>query len=151
MRATAIQGFVRRLLTHEAAGRQDEDALLAAVERISDKLRVHLSNRIGQEGVRTLLARALTLTTTQFPRLSTARVEADGSLAGLRGAISPGSHEPGDKEPQRETIEGAVAFVAHFLALLVTFIGADLTLRILSVVWPELTFDDATGWETETP
>ena len=44
-----------------------------------------------------------------------------------------------------------MALLAHFLGLLITFIGEDLTLRILSTVWPELDWDDTTGWENETP
>lgn len=143
MRATAIMGLVRRLLTHEAAGGQEQEALIEATERASDKLRAHLSKRIGQEGFRTLLARALTLTTTNFPHLSAVRVGADGSLVGLRGAMSR------VQETQGATVEGAVALVAQFLALLISFIGEDLTLRLLSAVWSELALDEATGGENE--
>lgn len=151
MRANAILGLVRRLLTHEAAGNQDQEALIKAAERASDKLRAHLSNRIGQEGFRTLLARALSLTTPQFPHLSAVRVGADGSLVGLRGAAGRGSGEVQDSETQKAVVEGAVALVAHLLALLVTFIGEDLTLRLISAVWPDLGLDDAPGGENERP
>ncbi len=143
MRANAILGLVRRLLTLEAAEGRDQESLIEAAERASDKLRAHLSKRIGQEGFRTLLARALTLTTTNFPHLSAVRVGADGSLVGLRKAMSRVQETPGD------TVEGAVALVAQFLALLISFIGEDLTLRLLSAVWSELALDEATGGENE--
>lgn len=140
--------LVRRLLAHEAAESQDQDSLIEAAERVSEELRVHLSKRIGQEGFRTILARSLALTTAQFPHLSAVGVGADGTLIGLRGAISH-AQEAQDKEAQGVTIEGAVALVAQLLALLISFIGEDLTLRLLSAVQPEFAWDDVTGRENE--
>lgn len=149
MRANAIMDLVRRLLTLEAAGSRDQEALIDAAERASDKLRAHLVKRIGQEGFRTLLARALTLTTAQHPRLSAVRVGSDGALVGLRAAVSRGSEEARDDEALGGTLEGAMALVAQLLALLITFIGEDLTLRLLNTVWPELAPRDLTDQETE--
>lgn len=156
MRATAIMGLVRRLLTLEAAEIQDQESVIGAAERVSDKMRAHLSKRIGQEGFRTLLARALTLTTALFPHLSAVRVGENGSLVGLRRAAGIGLHKTPDDVTQQDAVEGAVALVAQLLALLITFIGEDLTLRILSTVSPglaipELASDDATGGEDERP
>ena len=148
MRTIAMLDLVRRLLAHEAAESQDQDSLIEAAERVSEELRVHLSKRIGQEGFRTILARSLALTTAQFPHLSAVRVGADGTLIGLRGAISH-AQEAQDKEAQGVTIEGAVALVAQLLALLISFIGEDLTLRLLSAVQPEFAWDDVTRWENE--
>lgn len=148
MRTIAMLDLVRRLLAHEAAESQDQDSLIEAAERVSEELRVHLSKRIGQEGFRTILARSLALTTAQFPHLSAVRVGADGTLIGLRGAISH-AQEAQDKEAQGVTIEGAVALVAQLLALLISFIGEDLTLRLLSAVQPEFAWDDVTGRENE--
>ncbi len=159
MRAIAIMGLVRRLLTLEAAESQDQDSVIGAAERVSDKLRAHLSKRIGQEGFRTLLARALTLTTAQFPHLSAVQVGADGSLTGLRRAAGAGLQKPPDNVTQQDAVEGAVALLAHLLGLLISFIGEDLTLRLLSTVSsglaiPELNSldsSDATGGENERP
>ena len=148
IRTIAMLDLVRRLLAHEAAESQDQDSLIEAAERVSEELRVHLSKRIGQEGFRTILARSLALTTAQFPHLSAVRVGADGILIGLRGAISH-AQEAQDKEAQGVTIEGAVALVAQLLALLISFIGEDLTLRLLSAVQPEFAWDDVTGRENE--
>jgi len=156
MRATAIMGLVRRLLTLEAAKSQDQESVIGAAERVSDNLRVHLAKRIGQEGFRTLLTRALTLTTVQFPHLSAVRVGEDGSLVGLRRAAGISLHKTPDDVTQQDAVEGAVALVAQFLALLISFIGEDLTLRILSTVSPglaipELASDEATSGENERP
>jgi len=155
MRAITRVALVRRLLTLEAVGSQDQEALVAAAERVLDRLRAHLSQRIGQEGFRTLLARALTLTTPRFPRLKAVRVEADGSLSGLRRAADAGPQEAQDDVTPQEAVEGTTALAAHLIELLITFIGEDLTLRILSTVSPTLSLpaasDDAAGWENERP
>ena len=148
MRTIAMLDLVRRLLIHEAAESQDQDSLIEAAERVSEELRAHLSKRIGQEGFRMILARSLVLTTAQFPHLSAVRVGADGTLIGLRGAISH-AQEAQDKEAQGVTIEGAVALVAQLLALLISFIGERLTLRLLSAVQPKFAWDDVTGRENE--
>ena len=79
-----------------------------------------------------LLARALAVATTRFPYLSAVRVGADGSLAGLR--VAAGAHS-------QAASEGAVAIMANLLGLLITFIGEDLTLRLLSTAWPGLDSD----------
>lgn len=150
MRATDIQSLVRRLLTLEAAESQDQTSVIEAAERVADKLRRHLSSRIGQEGFRTLLARALALTSVQFPHLSVVRVEANGSLAGLRQTV-PQPPENGNSETSADAAAGAEALLAHLLGLLVTFIGEDLTRRILSVLWPEIASDDSTDGEKERP
>lgn len=159
MRANTILGLVRRLLTLEAAESQDQEAVIGAAERVSEKLRAHLSKRIGHEGFRTLLARALTLTIAQFPSMNAVQVSSDGSLVGLRVAAGHGLQKaPSDVTQQdaQDAVEGAVALVAHLLALLFNFIGEDLTLRILSTVspglaLPGLAWGDATGGEDGRP
>lgn len=181
MRATAILELVRQLLTQEAAESQAPASptrpspgqadvaeapapLIEAAERASDKLRVHLSKRIGQEGFRVLLARALSLTTTVFPYLSAVRVGADGALVGLRVALGRGSQEARDNgtrndetrnngtrdhRTQEDTAEAATALIAQFLGLLIAFIGEDLTLRMLDAVWPGLASSGASGLESD--
>ena len=121
----------------EAAESEGQESLLTAAERVLDKLGTHLSKRIGQEGFRTLLARALALTKAPFPSFRTVRVEENGSLTGLREAA--------------EVSEGAAALLVRFLELLVTFIGEDLTLQMLGAVWPELDKDGAADEESERP
>lgn len=177
MRAIAIMGLVQRLLANEASEHQaqealtqerealnltaEQEALSLAAERAADKLRLHLSKRIGQEGIRTLLARALSITTLVYPQLSAVRVEANGSLVGLREAIDDGSQESEHRKTRNSkeldnATDGAVALIANLLGLLIAFIGEDLTLRMLSTVWPELALpeldlDDLAFRENETP
>lgn len=149
MRVTAMLELARRLLVHEAGEGQDQESSMGAAERVLDKLRLHLSKRIGQEGFRTLLARALTLTTARFPQLGAIRVGTDGSLVGLPVVAGSGSQETLDNIEtlgsitQEDFVEGAIALVSQLLELLATFIGGDITLRILTAVWPETTQVDA--------
>ena len=130
MRVPVILNLVQRLLIieaaqiREAAEDQGQDALVAAAERVLEKFREHLSRKIGTEGFRTLLARALTLSKARFPQLNTVTVSAGGTLGGLREA------------------EAAAALVAQLLELLTTFIGEDLTWRIVTIVWPDFVRDD---------
>jgi len=139
MRAIAIRGIVRRVLTLEAAENQGCVSVIGAAERVADKLRLHLSKRIGQEGFRTLLARALTLTTAQFSHLSAVRIAENGSLLGLHDNVTPQANiTPQANVTQQDRVESAVALIAHLLELLFTCIGEDLTLRILCIVTPGL-------------
>jgi hypothetical protein len=160
MSATDLEGLVRRLLTHEAAGNREHGSRIDAADRTLDGLCVHLSKRIGQEGFQTLLARAVTLTNARFPRLGPVRVEPDGSLSGLHEA--EGSWDGGDGGSREETAAGAAALIECLLGLLITFIGEDLTLRMLGAVWPglaerpedasaEQSSDDVTGPENGNP
>lgn len=127
--------IVRHLLALEAAEGESQEPPLDAAERVSVKMRVYLSKRIGQEGFRTLFARALALTKTLFPSLQAVQIEENGSLAGLRG--------------DAESSEAAVALLACLLGLLVTFIGKDLTLQMLGAVWPEAGIGGAADEESK--
>lgn len=133
MQPIAMRGLVRRLLTQEAVEGQEaaegQEALTLSAVRVLAKLRVLLSARIGQEGFRTLLSRALALAAARHPHLGAVRVEAAGGLAGLAEAQGA--------DPQATT-DGAEALVTHLLDLLVTFIGEDLTTRLLETAWPGL-------------
>lgn len=135
MRDAAVPGLVQRLLAHEAEQslnqQNEQQEGVEAVHRVCEKLRVHLSTRIGRDGFRTLLARALKLATAQFPDLNTVRVAPDGTIEGLR--------EAGNKDASSKpgvAAEGVVTILTHLLELLVAFIGDDLTRRILSTIWP---------------
>jgi len=142
MRAIMIAGIVRRVLTLEAAETQGHVSVVGAAGRVADKLHLHLSKRIGQERFRTLLARALTLTTAQFPHLSAVQITENGSLLGLHGVTGTDSPERQDNVTPQDRVEAAVALIAHLLELLFTCIGEDLTLRILCTVTPGLDLNE---------
>ena len=143
MRVLVILNLVQRLLlveaaeTRVAAEDQEGELLIETAERILDKLRGHLSRKIGAEGFRTLLARSLTLTKAQYPYLSEVKVAADGSLSGLREAAESVKAADAAQEGEAQSVsaEGTAALVAQLLELLITFIGEELTRRIVSTIW----------------
>lgn len=161
--SSAIRDLVLHLLTHESGERQagGPESLVEAAERVCEKLRAHLSRRVGQDGFRTLLARALTLAAAQFPHLHAVRIGAGGAMEGLHGTKVPDVPGAGTNQAQgqarqgesaeEETVEGVVSLLAHLFGLLVTFIGGDLMLRMLRTVWPTLHPDNTLGKSGDAP
>jgi len=128
----AFRDLALRLCVHEAARAHRPGGANAAV-RVCEELRVRLSKLMGVVGFSSLLSRALALARAEVPSLEAVRVRGDGSLDGF------------DPAPQDEASECAnqdLVLVAHLLALLVTFIGAPLTLRLLRDAWPEAPIDE---------
>lgn len=82
---------------------------------------------MGVAGFRSLLSRALSLASDEVRWLKAVHVNAYGSLEGLdEGQLS-----------DAEIAEGEAVLVAQLIGLLVTFIGATLTLQLLQQAWPE--------------
>jgi len=95
----------------------------------SNKLRPHLATLMGNGGFQALLSRALVLTNGEISWLRDIQVNADGTLEGLEaihGRLDPA-----------QFLEGRVVLLAHLLGLLVSFIGPDLTARIVGDIWPK--------------
>jgi hypothetical protein len=133
-RATpTLKRFASRLLDYEWS----TDKLPAEVPvafRVCEKLRVPLGTLMGTGGFRALLRRGLVLAQAEVPWLETVQVKTDGSLEGLREAETKLSRD--------DIREGEVILVAHFVGLLVTFIGEAMMLNLVGSVWPEVPFGD---------
>jgi len=125
-----LKQFARRLLDHAAGPGQSAGTQETPAFRVCEKLRGPLGKLMGVGGFRSLLARSLALAGAEVPWLGTLQIKADGSLEGL--------NESEVKLDWSATAEGEVVLVAQLLGLLVTFIGAGLTQRLLHDVWPEL-------------
>ena len=89
---------------------------------------------MGVAGIRALFSRAVVLGSEDVRWLGALHVKADGSLEGL--------DEMEADLAQNEIASGEVVLVAELLGLLVTFIGASLTLRFIQDSWPNEAFDD---------
>ena len=126
--------LAERLLTYEAVAGENSEPTQSAAFRVCAKLRRPLITLTGVAGFRSLLSRALTLARAEAPSLSVVQVAADGSLEGLDELASQT-----DKEQARD--EGAI-LIAQLLGLLLTFIGDDLTLRLVQDEWPAAAVDD---------
>src|SRR5688500_14017195 len=119
----ATRDMARRLLAYEAAHPHRPDGEANSAVRVLEQLRGRLTKLMGAVGFSTLLSRALSLAKDEVPSLEAVQVRADGSLEGF------------DRDGQgqdAETITNRdVVLVAHLLGLLVTFVGAPLTMRLL--------------------
>ena len=92
-----------------------------AAAAVCNKLRRLLTKILGSNGFFTLLRRALTLAKAHRPELSVVEVKSDGTL-----------EHADDLDRSAE-----IALVSQLLDLLVTFVGAAVTLRILQDAWPD--------------
>jgi hypothetical protein len=118
--------IARQLLAYESVERGSSVDGLAAVQ-VCDRLRQPLSILMGPAAFRSLLGRALTLAKRNAGNLEDVKVKDNGLLEGLN-----------------EGVNGAgLVIVASLVALLMTFIGQPITLRLLHDVWPTLTNDDS--------
>jgi len=125
--ASPLQNFARRLLALEASVGKTRESEGSAAFRVCEKLRQALSTFAGTAGFRSLLSRALALAGDEFHWLKAIHVGADGSLEGLDEV----------QLTDAEIAEGEAVLVAQLIGLLVTFIGATLTLQLLRQAWPE--------------
>lgn len=129
-----MRNFARRLIDCEAGETKSSGTQIPAAFRSCEKLRLHLATFMGNTGFHTLLARALTLAAAEVPWLRAVRVKAGGPLEGLealQAEIAPD-----------EFVEGGAVLLAQLLGLLVTFIGENLTLRLVREIWPKVPLDD---------
>jgi len=124
----------RRLVVHETAATKSAGAQKSAAFRVCEKLRQPLSRLSGVAGFRSLLSRALALANDEACWMKAIHVKADGSLEGLEQAQAQLS--------ETEIAEGEVVLIAQLIGLLVTFIGEELTLRLVQESWPDAPFDD---------
>jgi hypothetical protein len=106
--------------------------LVKAAERALLELGAHLSQLVGSEGYRALLARALQVAATDYPFLASVEPAANppGRLVGLPRRAQ--------RRPPREVHLALAVTLTNLIRVLSTFIGDDLTLRLLSDVWPRL-------------
>jgi hypothetical protein len=118
------------LLTHETGEHRASIALADAMERVCDKLRLHLVKLMGLDGFTLLLVRALTFAQSDFPWLEEVQTQQDGSLRGLNTSIE--TQEPA------EAVAGLTNLLSHFIGLLMNFIGEGLTRHLLQGAWPEI-------------
>ena len=128
--APRLKQFARRLLAYEVAPTQPTDIKDSAAFRVCEKLCGPLGKLMGVGGFRSLFSRALVLAGEEVPWLRGLQITADGSLEGLR--------ELEVKLDWPATAEGEIVLVAQLLGLLVTFIGAGLTVRLMHDIWPKL-------------
>ena len=128
--SSEIQGLAQRLVAFEAVHDNSSDVNVDVALQVIEELRIHLIRLAGVDGFRSLLFRALTLAKAEVPSLNMVHVRPDGSLEGYEGIEQSGT-----------SAQAGTVLVAHLLELLVTFIGAPLTLRLVRDKWPDASMD----------
>jgi len=130
-----LSDFARRVLRHEAESAGHADEPVAGFERVCRALHVKLAPLISSAGYHTVLARALRLAARDFPFLTGVSISSNGdcALSGLPAAFD--TRDPG------EVANALAAALAHFIWLLVIFIGENLGLRKVHEAWPEVPLD----------
>ena len=130
-----MRDLAERLLAEEEAAATSSPGVPVSF-RVCEKLRQPLTMLAGTAGFRSLLWRALALARRESPALDAIQLTADGSLADCE-----------DLNRDTRDAEGEMLLIANLLALLFTFIGETLTLRLLYDVWPDASFDSSTAEE----
>lgn len=129
-----VKALASRLIAYEAGTAKSTDAEKTASFRVCEKLRRPLSRLAGVAGFLSLLSRALALASGEVRWLKAIHINADGSMEGLDEAQA--------QLPQDKIAEGEIVLVAQLIGLLVTFIGKELTVRLVQEAWPDAAFDD---------
>ena len=118
--------YAERLIADEmsrnATSKSNPTAAFVVIETLSP----HFGALMGAAGFRALLSRALVLANAEVAWLRELHVKADGSFEGL--------NELETQANPKEIAAGGIVLLARLLGLLVTFIGEDLTLQLLSNV-----------------
>lgn len=129
----STRNLARRLLAVEAASKGAAGAPAHEAVRVCEKLRISLTRFAGPDGFTSLLRRALALARADVPALQTVNLRSDGSLEGLEALVA---------DVTKGGSDAAVAIVAHLLGLLITFIGAPLTMRLVGEALPDALLDE---------
>ncbi len=124
----AIRDLAGRLLAASQAGSESHGHDAAVV---IEKLRIAVTRVAGAEGFTSLLRRALVLASRDMPSLHSVKLGAHGRLEGIEDLAAGGAGGARTRD------EAAVTIAAHFLGLLITFIGEALTLNLVRDAWPE--------------
>jgi hypothetical protein len=133
---SAAQTLALQLLLLEAGGSRKPAVLAKATMRVETRLHERLAGLIGLLGYTMLVARALHLAQIENPALKHVTVNLEkGVLNGIQDFIEAAKVRGGD--PHAVEV-GLISILAHIIALLSTFIGEDLTLRLVREGWPEL-------------
>ena len=128
-----MRDSAERLIAYETMGSKSSKTTIPVTFPVSEKLRPQLATLMGNAGFSALLSRALALANVEVPWLRAVHVEAGYFKA---------SDEPGAQVDPSDFFEGRVVLLAQLLGLLVAFIGANLTLRLVREVWPKLSLNN---------
>lgn len=123
--------LARRILAHEAGASPDAATSAAALETACRRLRDHLLDLLGSEGVYALLRRALHLARRQQHLLTDVAVSRESA------ACFNNLTESLAESTDQEAAAAAAAVLAHVLDLLVILLGQELGTKPIRKLWPQ--------------
>jgi hypothetical protein len=123
--------LARRLLSSEGGDHPSPEELVAVTAAVYTQLRARLAVFLGEQGFDALWRRAVHLARREFHAWDDAAGE--GSLP----ALPPGLHGVVRGGDAAEAHARLIAAFARFIALLFTFIGEDLGVRLIYQAWPD--------------
>jgi hypothetical protein len=127
-----MRALSRRILEHALASHTEPEAVAGAIEGAVRRLCEGVSGLIGPVGLLALVRRATHLSRREFPWLDQLEVQV-GQVMALQGLS-----ECVRTQGREQAMDGATLLLSHLLELLCTFIGQDLTLRMVRRGWPTL-------------
>jgi len=119
-----------RLLHYETRENLTQATRRPAAWLVCEKLRPPLATLLGKAGFCALLGRALALANAEIAWTGIVRVNVDGTMDGWA--------EMEERMAARRFGEASETLIARLLGLLVTFVGEELTFRLLREIWPEI-------------
>lgn len=124
------------LLARETGNRKGPEGLAEAVENACRKLSRQVAILVTANGARSLIERALVLAQSEFPILAPVQAgpSIDDCLSGLSDAVSGAE--------VLQIRDGFAALLGNVVGLIDTFIGDDLTLRMVRQEWPDASPDE---------
>jgi len=135
----SLRRFAQRLIAYETLGGKPFEAKASAaghpavLSAVYEKLRGPLATLTGAAGFRALVSRALKEGKEEVSWLGSLQINADGFLE-----FPEETAQLDDKEIR----EGEIVFISELLGLLITFIGATVTLYLVQGVWSEASIED---------
>jgi hypothetical protein len=126
MPAAAHDDVLREVIRRTVAPRAADDARADGFARTWAAVSKRLTRVIGERGVEVLLARAVRLTSVQYPWLAARAVEGE-PVAHLQQILT--------ERPVEERAEASVALFVSFTGLLTTLVGEPLCHRLLEPIW----------------
>jgi hypothetical protein len=129
-----MRNFAKRLIVYGTSGNEPGETKTPPAFHVCEKLRAHLATSVGNAGSRELVSCAFARANAEIPWLRAVHVKADGQLEGLEALHA--------QLPPEKLSEGEVVLLAQLLALLVAFIGENLTVRLVCEVWPKVPLND---------
>lgn len=150
----SLNEIARRVIEHETANCREPAALAPVIEGVFVALEALMATLIGPAGFRAVVDRAVHLTNATWPWIQSSEIhasaqwiitgparptgEAEGIARVNANVIISGLSAIVEREGEAQVKAGAAALLENILQLFCSFIGEDLTFRVVARAWPYL-------------